>query len=91
LPIGVAADSERDRDQWQRDNGAGSWRPQGWLRRFPSLSSDQQRWDDEVIDQSRAPDVTTRVRQQARHGSPFCMDAVAPAGLPMLDFAGEQV
>jgi hypothetical protein len=24
LPIGGAAESERDRDQWQRDNGAGS-------------------------------------------------------------------
>jgi hypothetical protein len=44
------------------------------------LSGDQQRWDDEVIDQSRSPDVTTRVRQQGRHGSPFFMNEVAPAG-----------
>jgi len=79
LPIAGAAGSERDCDQRQRDNGAGLWRPQSWLRRFPSLPSDQQRWDDEIVDQSRAPDVAARVRQQGRHGSPFFMQEAPPA------------
>jgi hypothetical protein len=75
------ADSERDRNQ--RDNGAGLLATVLAALSAMRITTDNN-GDDEVIDQSRAPYVTTRVRQQGSHGSPFVMYEPAPAAADRL-------